>query len=349
MKKVPRDVRHRFQENLKEFQAQKMGNEREAINTFGPSMHPFEGEMEGQDSESLQDSGPSDLSRKKRISFIKFVDALDLISDAQTLCNLFAEIMEIVGWQNVVHMITDNAANYKAAGRVLNEKNFNKSNSRDPIDYECIDNIDSWVVENAPSWEPELNLDEFENMVAQREEGQEQRGGQNEDILFLRELVERDHSDPVLFSKLGHVRLQMGDLDGARATFARMEKLVKGHGVELENLAERNRALEHPVNKDYASAVREYDKCIERDPGNVVALNNKALCLLYSRDLSDSIKSAGRALERVPMVAMKETLVVNLCRMYELAYVNNGEVDKSLSNWIAGVAPYDFDPSCTRI
>ncbi|XP_039128985.1 uncharacterized protein LOC120265161 [Dioscorea cayenensis subsp. rotundata] len=285
----------------------------------------------------------------KGISFIKSVDASDLIFYAQTLCNLFAEIVEIVGCQYVVHMITDNAANYKAAGRLLNEKypnimwtpcathclnlmlkdiakmphienlaqrassntvfvynhkwtlgwlrnikgwieilrlgdtrfattfidlkslhdhkcdlqamitsryflvvkivsplvrllrivdsderpslgyvykgmirankaiketfkyvrrlyqpyisilekiwerqlwqdihaaafwNFNKSNSLDPIDYECIDKIDSWAVENEPSREPELNLDEFENMVAQQEEGQEQRGGQNED------------------------------------------------------------------------------------------------------------------------------------------------------------------------
>ncbi|KAM0939970.1 putative tetratricopeptide-like helical domain superfamily [Dioscorea sansibarensis] len=168
-------------------------------------------------------------------------------------------------------------------------------------------------------------------------------------LALLRELLERDPSNPVLLSRLGHVQLQIGDLDGARATFARVEKLVEGHGVELENLAARNRALGHLVNKDYASAVREYDECIERDPADVVALNNKALCLLYSRDLSDSIKVLEGALERVPTAAVKETLVVNLCSMYELAYVNHGEVKKSLNSWIARVAPDDFDPSCTRI
>ena len=58
----------------------------------------------------------------KEISFIKSVDASDIISDAQTLCNLVAEIVEIVSWKNVIHLVTDNAANYKAAGRLLNEK-----------------------------------------------------------------------------------------------------------------------------------------------------------------------------------------------------------------------------------
>ncbi|XP_039013548.1 uncharacterized protein LOC120143239 [Hibiscus syriacus] len=55
-------------------------------------------------------------------SFIKSVDASDIESNAQTLCNLFSEIVKIVGLKNVVHMITDNAANYKAAGKLLCEK-----------------------------------------------------------------------------------------------------------------------------------------------------------------------------------------------------------------------------------
>ncbi|XP_039022455.1 uncharacterized protein LOC120154889 [Hibiscus syriacus] len=58
----------------------------------------------------------------KGISFIKSVDASDIESNAETLCNLFSEIVEIVGPKNVVHMVTDNAANYKAAGKLLCEK-----------------------------------------------------------------------------------------------------------------------------------------------------------------------------------------------------------------------------------
>ncbi|XP_039145559.1 uncharacterized protein LOC120282778 [Dioscorea cayenensis subsp. rotundata] len=65
---------------------------------------------------------------------------------------------------------------------------FNKSNNLDPIDYECIDKIDTWVTENKPPREPELNLEDLENIIAQVEgegqgqgQGQEQReGGQNE-------------------------------------------------------------------------------------------------------------------------------------------------------------------------
>ena len=56
------------------------------------------------------------------ITFIKSVDASDIVKDAPTLCKLFEDMVEFVGASNVVHLVTDNAANYKAAGRLLNEK-----------------------------------------------------------------------------------------------------------------------------------------------------------------------------------------------------------------------------------
>ena len=58
----------------------------------------------------------------KGISFIKSVDASSFITDAATLCDLFSEIISMVGPQNVVHVVTDNGANYKAAGRKITEK-----------------------------------------------------------------------------------------------------------------------------------------------------------------------------------------------------------------------------------
>ncbi|XP_052622329.1 uncharacterized protein LOC128127696 [Lactuca sativa] len=51
----------------------------------------------------------------KGISFLKSVDASDIESNASNLCNLFAEIVEMVGHKNVVQIVTDNAANYKLA------------------------------------------------------------------------------------------------------------------------------------------------------------------------------------------------------------------------------------------
>ncbi|KAH6760186.1 Tetratricopeptide repeat superfamily protein [Perilla frutescens var. hirtella] len=170
--------------------------------------------------------------------------------------------------------------------------------------------------------------------------------------LYLLKAEISKNEDPFLVSKLGYVQMQYGDLDGAKRSFELVEKMVEGGGsgdVNLKNLMGRNKALLYLVGKDYVSAVREYEECMERDGSDVVAINNKALCLMYLRDLSDSIKVLESALERVPTVALNETLVVNLCSMYELAYVNHADIKKTLSTWIARVAPDDFDASCTRI
>ncbi|XVE83192.1 hypothetical protein DITRI_Ditri16bG0067800 [Diplodiscus trichospermus] len=170
--------------------------------------------------------------------------------------------------------------------------------------------------------------------------------------------INHDYLDPVLVSKLGYIQMHVGNLEGAKGSFNRVESMLKegkndGYSflseVEFRNLVSRNKALVYLVGKDYVSAVREYEECIERDHTDVVAINNKALCLMYLRDLSDSIKVLENALERVPTMALNETLVINLCSMYELAYVNNSEIKRTLSNWIALVAPDDFDTSCTRV
>ncbi|KAF8092119.1 hypothetical protein N665_0423s0004 [Sinapis alba] len=168
---------------------------------------------------------------------------------------------------------------------------------------------------------------------------------------LIKELIKRDPLDPVLISKLGSVQMQFGDIEGAKATFNRVEKMSNGllNETQFKNLVGRNKALVHVVAKDYVSAVREYEECIERDNSDVVAVNNKALCLMYSRDLSDAIKVLESALERVPTAALDESLVGNLCSMYELAYVNHTDVKRTLNNWIARVAPDDFDSSCTRV
>ncbi|KAL9245725.1 hypothetical protein vseg_019344 [Gypsophila vaccaria] len=172
-------------------------------------------------------------------------------------------------------------------------------------------------------------------------------------IGLLKELISRDVENVELISKLGYVELQVGDIDGAKARFNRVEKLVREKEevvvVGGRNLVGRNKALVYLVGKDYVSAVREYDECIEREEKDVVAINNKALCLMYLRDLGDSIKVLESSLERVPTVALNETLVVNLCSMYELAYVNHTDIKCTLTNWIARLAPDDFDSSSTRV
>ncbi|XP_034894179.1 uncharacterized protein [Populus alba] len=51
--------------------------------------------------------------------FLKTVDVSDVSKTARLLYQLFREVVLYVGVENIVHMVTDNAANYVAAGRLL--------------------------------------------------------------------------------------------------------------------------------------------------------------------------------------------------------------------------------------
>ncbi|KAL0319669.1 UNVERIFIED_CONTAM: hypothetical protein Sradi_5228400 [Sesamum radiatum] len=68
--------------------------------------------------------------------FWKSVDASDVVKDAQALFNLFQEVIEWVGPSNVVHMVTDNGANYVAAGRKVQD--HYKSISWSPCAAHCL-------------------------------------------------------------------------------------------------------------------------------------------------------------------------------------------------------------------
>ena len=53
------------------------------------------------------------------ILFVKSIDDSDIVKDATNLFKLFDEVIEWVGPLNVVHVVTDNAANYVAVGRLI--------------------------------------------------------------------------------------------------------------------------------------------------------------------------------------------------------------------------------------
>ncbi|XP_057829199.2 uncharacterized protein LOC131040321 [Cryptomeria japonica] len=54
-----------------------------------------------------------------QVVFLKSIDASTEVKNAETLCNMLDEVVTEVGVQNVVQVVTDNAAAYVAAGKLL--------------------------------------------------------------------------------------------------------------------------------------------------------------------------------------------------------------------------------------
>ncbi|XP_072064389.1 uncharacterized protein [Arachis hypogaea] len=45
-----------------------------------------------------------------------------MVKNASMLCHLFSEVIEWIGPKDIMHVVTDNATNYVAAGRLINQK-----------------------------------------------------------------------------------------------------------------------------------------------------------------------------------------------------------------------------------
>ncbi|KAH7287788.1 hypothetical protein KP509_32G074400 [Ceratopteris richardii] len=175
-------------------------------------------------------------------------------------------------------------------------------------------------------------------------------------LKWFKELFKIHPSDPWLFSKLGYMQMQMGDFKGAKNTFSEVECIITKADVSnalqssaLKGLIRRNKGLEHVVLKQYSEAIKEFDAALLMNPVDIISANNKALCYMYNRDLMGSTKVLESILDKAPLIALNETLVLNLCSMYELAFVHNHQTKKNLSEWIQQIAPGDFDFSCTRL
>ncbi|KAK3282102.1 hypothetical protein CYMTET_10140 [Cymbomonas tetramitiformis] len=174
-------------------------------------------------------------------------------------------------------------------------------------------------------------------------------------LQWLDSLLLRHPNDPVIASRIGYVLLQLGDVDGAKQTFLSVESEVESYLEDpLEkhtwlNLVHRNKGLLKFAQKDFSTALCEFRVALEYDSTDVASLNNHALCLMYTRDLMGATRFLEESIQSDPLKYLDETLVLNLCSMYELAWVSGTDNKRKLSSWISKIAPDDFDLNCTRL
>lgn len=169
-------------------------------------------------------------------------------------------------------------------------------------------------------------------------------------LQWLNQLLASSPTDTDLLSRVGYVLLQLGDLGGAQQSFSKVDALISDSvDEELLNLAGRNRGLLHFAEKQYSKAFNEFATVLSRSPYDTVSVNNKALCLMYQRELLGATSVLEDSLQSSPQSSLNETLVLNLCSMYELASMNSVESKRALSSWLLTHAPDDFDLSCTRL
>lgn len=78
---------------------------------------------------------------------------------------------------------------------------------------------------------------------------------------------------------------------------------------------------------NFPEAYSTFQKALQTETGNTMILNNMGVCLLYAGKLNDAIKLYERAIEMTPHKSLNESVIVNLCSLYELE-LNNSRARK---------------------
>eukprot|EP01102_Stenamoeba_stenopodia_P012210 TRINITY_DN3825_c0_g1_i1.p1 TRINITY_DN3825_c0_g1~~TRINITY_DN3825_c0_g1_i1.p1 ORF type:complete len:509 (-),score=78.33 TRINITY_DN3825_c0_g1_i1:192-1718(-) len=166
-------------------------------------------------------------------------------------------------------------------------------------------------------------------------------------VVMIEDAIARYPDDPVLVSSLGRLHLQLGNIAGAKEVFDKVERMVPNSANSP--LCRMNSGFLALATDRYDQGIHHFDAVLQVEPSNFTAANNKSICLLYTCNLAQAVSSLEDMLRQDPVHNLNETLVFNLCTMYDLQSDSSLDKKKALMKLVAKFGSDDFDPNVLRI
>jgi len=141
--------------------------------------------------------------------------------------------------------------------------------------------------------------------------------------------------------------LQMGNTRAAATILKQVEAIIEE--PESSVLVHMNRGYLALASDQYTTAINHFQVVLDIEPSNLIASNNKAICLLYTIDLGRAIGTLEELIRIDPQRNLHEVIVFNLCTLYDLKSENSQEKKKSIMSLITRFASDSFDYSCLKI
>eukprot|EP01112_Ceratiomyxa_fruticulosa_P018012 TRINITY_DN5706_c0_g1_i1.p1 TRINITY_DN5706_c0_g1~~TRINITY_DN5706_c0_g1_i1.p1 ORF type:complete len:532 (-),score=93.83 TRINITY_DN5706_c0_g1_i1:70-1665(-) len=160
-------------------------------------------------------------------------------------------------------------------------------------------------------------------------------------IAIVEEIATKYPKDAIIFSCLGRMHLQMGNIRAAAVVFKRAESLFPE--PEKSVVCLMNRGYLALSLDQFSLAIEHFQSVLEIQPNNIAAANNRAICWLYTTDLSKAIASLEEVFARDPENSIEESLVFNLSTLYDLAADKSAERKKTMMATVSKYAPDSFD------
>mmetsp|Transcript_18558 Transcript_18558/g.60472 ORF Transcript_18558/g.60472 Transcript_18558/m.60472 type:complete len:406 (+) Transcript_18558:1116-2333(+) len=174
-------------------------------------------------------------------------------------------------------------------------------------------------------------------------------------LQWLDRLMVESPSNPWLYSTFGTVLLQVGYIRKAEEAFSRAKALCdeaeKAGSIDAEEVASlrarvaRDSGLMYFARGEYKQALEVFDQVLAKAPWDWVAANNKALCMVYSRNLHGAISTLEAAIATDGTTAgLQEGMVTNLQSCYELLTAPvSAPAKRELASWLAVQTPDDWE------
>ncbi|KAI8093705.1 uncharacterized protein BX664DRAFT_330357 [Halteromyces radiatus] len=154
-----------------------------------------------------------------------------------------------------------------------------------------------------------------------------------------------------LFSSLGRLYLQLGDLITAEQMYKELERIEQPSSL-LQETIKTNKAFLHMAKGEWTLAEQILDQVVQQNNENLTAMNNLAVCLVYTGKLSKAMALLDGMIKQHPVSAGTSPItLMNLCTLYELRFDGAGligkkvQLTKDISRWVGD----SFQPQCVKL
>jgi len=170
-------------------------------------------------------------------------------------------------------------------------------------------------------------------------------------IVMVMELLKKTPDDITLLCSLGRVYLQLGNIKAATNTFKQIESIIEAAKGDVNKsiMVHMNRGYIALAMDQFSTAIKHFQQILDIEEDNVIAANNRAICHLYTCDLSQAISSMEDFILKRPERNANETMISNLCTLYDLKSDNSADRKKSVLAMVAKYAGDDFDFSVIKL
>ncbi|XP_042142600.1 trafficking protein particle complex subunit 12 [Ixodes scapularis] len=152
-----------------------------------------------------------------------------------------------------------------------------------------------------------------------------------------------------LYSAIGRIYLQLGDVDMAQSHFHKAELLYYNMGLEgrLEVLI--NKGMMALAQNSYSDAYHFYEEASKLQPKNPLFVNNMAVCLLYLGRLGDSVSLLEATVRTDPSLCLHEGFLFNVCTLYELQSSEAGTRKRAMLRLVGRHAGDGFNAASLKM